>query len=351
MPVNEDAYDAFAAGYEAQRSEWRSGRLGAPQRPSTLCRDGGAKNPHDAIEELMPLLVHVRDAMSLRGGNVAAWDKDWRLAQLGWWHDSIDHLAAWGTAHRVVTIEGKGKLLWLQQIEPDTFDKPVDLLNAFEMFVKMAALLERFPVLPEIPCELTLDHDWPDDCTRDARWHIISANESATAPQFRCSINGRETTCKGNCLNSRWLAADLEPYFTSGATFRSRFPAAPVKVDASMLAGKNVTAAQLKAAFEASLEERQLEVSVAHLPRGLTDLSGERDQRNLWSCASYKVAEALAECTAYGLNSTDEQSPKQCRELDDPDSSLRKSFNSSIRVEQIVWKEYDLAFKQKKKGK
>lgn len=41
--------------------------------------------------------------------------------------------------------------------------QPLDYLNVVTWFVKIALLMRRTPIIPELPCELTL-REWPGHC-------------------------------------------------------------------------------------------------------------------------------------------------------------------------------------------
>ncbi|KAK3271223.1 hypothetical protein CYMTET_20416 [Cymbomonas tetramitiformis] len=307
----EDAYAAFEAGYKAKVE--------------------GSKDVRGTIETGMPLLVHVRD-----GGGLG-WEKDWRMGQLGWWHNGIDQLADWGLAHKAV-MAGKGKILRLTHLEAQGYDRATEILDALEMFVKISLLVHRIAVLPEIPCPMTLSgHEWPESCPHDQpnrspRWFVVYANESQQDPTFHCTMNDR--SCRHTCLKNGWLAAHLEPYYAAGDTFRSLFPGPPREMDAPAFAGGEATSASLQEHFAAVADTADVAISVAHLPHDVTQLS-DSDLKALWGCATKPAAESWIDCIANG------QSSPRCSDLEKPQSRLRKEINETVLLDKVTWQAYD----------
>jgi hypothetical protein len=66
--------------------------------------------------------------------------------------------------------------------------QPLDYLNVVAWFVKIALLMRRTPIIPELPCELTLQ-EWPGHC-------------QTGPPAADADLDGTE-----DGLRSRWAAA------------------------------------------------------------------------------------------------------------------------------------------------
>ncbi|KAK3270811.1 hypothetical protein CYMTET_20808 [Cymbomonas tetramitiformis] len=264
------------------------------------------------------------------------WEKDWRIGQIGWWHDAIDHLADWGDAHKEVAKEGKGKILRLLHLQEEGYDRPIDLLDALEMFIKVALLVQRVPVLPEIPCSLTQpEHVWPASCPHShafTRWYVIYANESQPEPTFHCTMNDR--SCTHTCLKTGWLTGHLEPYYATGTTFRGHFPGPPRELQAPAFVKGEATSAALQEYFAAAVDAADVAISAAHLPHDVTELT-QVDRRRLWGCATFEGAKALMECVTNGPDS------RMCSDLDKPQSRVRRDIDKATPLDNVTWQAYD----------
>lgn len=305
----EDAYAAFEAGYKAKLE--------------------GSSDVQGTIEKGMPLIVHVRD----QGGR--GWEKDWRMAQLGWWHNNADHVADWGAAHEEVVKKGKGRILRLTHLEDQDFKRPMDMLDALEMFCMIALLVHRVAVLPEIPCALT-QLEWSDEACPDrdpGRWYVVYANETQRDPAFHCTMNERRCRKMHTCLASGWLHSHLEPYFTTGSTFHRLFPGPAREMDAPEFAMGETTSAGLQEHFAQVADVADVAINAAHLPRDVTQLN-DADHKALLGCLSNAASDHVLDCIVNGQDS------KKCSELDDSDSRVRKEINGTTPVE-VTWKVYD----------
>lgn len=92
----EDAYECFQSLYAAQ------------------ARGASLKAQEQIMGEQMPCIVHVRD----QGGH--GWEKDWRLAQLGWWDARIKQIGDLSVLLKRVVEQRKGKVVHLRDVDIQT---------------------------------------------------------------------------------------------------------------------------------------------------------------------------------------------------------------------------------------